>query len=134
MAVLSAPATSTPVVRAAIMPASGVIAESASATERTAVAAIVSGEDREDDDPGARDAGGEQRQARAAGGGEVAEHAGLDVLGAGRGPDDHADHHGHHREHEGGVAVPDHAAGGPVAPGVAAVLDAGDGEHQERDA
>ena len=134
MAVLSAPATSTPVVRATIMPACGRGRRVGQRDREDGRRGHRHGEDREDDDPGARHARGEQRQARAAGGGEIAEHAGLDVLRPGRGADDHADHHGHHREHEGGVVVPDHAAGGPIPRGVAGVLDARDGEHQERDA
>ena len=59
-------------------------------TEAPAMAAADEGGERQDHGPRPGDAGAEQRDARAAGRGQVAEDAGLDVLGAGGRADDGA--------------------------------------------
>ena len=67
---------------AAIAPAPGAASEPASATHPDGGEAARDGEDRQHDGPRAGDARREQRHARVAGGRQVAEDSGLDVLRA----------------------------------------------------
>ena len=89
---LSAAATRTPAVPATIAPAAGAGAASRPARREAPRrrAAAVTAASGSDDRPGAGDARAEERHARAAGRGQVAEDAGLDVLGAGGRADDRA--------------------------------------------
>ena len=76
----------------------------------------------------------EQRHARAAGGGQVAEDAGLDVLGAGGRADDRAGDEVSSAMTLERVLVALQAAGRPVLGGVAGVLDGAHGEAERDDA
>ena len=80
-------------------------------------------EDRADDDPRAAHPRQEQRAARAAGGGEITEDAGVDVLRPGGRADDRGHDEAHHREELEAVLEALEAARGVVLAGVAAVLD-----------